>query len=132
MTRDRICNHRIANLESILASWRLPLIASYNLLNLMFFFLNCLIVCSGAGKTTLLNVLNMRTQGNLLVDGEVKINGCPIARDAFVQMSGYVQQDDLFIATLTVREQLIFQVNLPQTRYAHIPIKINYTYNSLL
>ena len=52
----------------------------------------------------------MRTARNLLVDGEVQICGNPISRESFVQMSAYVQQEDLFIASLTVREQLIFQV----------------------
>ena len=66
---------------------------------------------SGAGKTTLLNVLNFRNRGNLKINGDVKINGEPVkSRAALTAISGYVQQDDLFIATLTVREQLKFQV----------------------
>jgi len=71
---------------------------------------------SGAGKTSLLNVLTMRTAKNLLVDGEVQICGNPISRESFVQMSAYVQQEDLFIASLTVREQLIFQALLRMDR----------------
>lgn len=69
---------------------------------------------SGAGKTTLLNVLNFRNRGNLKVTGEVKINGIPVnSREALTSVSGYVQQDDLFIANLTVKEQLKFQVSKP-------------------
>lgn len=56
-------------------------------------------------------MLNFRNRGNLKVSGEVKINGTPVkSREALTSVSGYVQQDDLFIANLTVKEQLKFQV----------------------
>nr|QNH67970.1 ATP-binding cassette transporter subfamily G-like protein 4 [Brachionus plicatilis] len=74
---------------------------------------------SGAGKTTLLNVLNFRNRGNLKISGEVKINGTPVkSRAALTSISGYVQQDDLFIATLTVKEQLKFQAMLRMEKTA--------------
>ncbi len=63
------------------------------------------------GKTTLLNVLNFRNRGNLKVNGDVKINGQPVKSVASLSsLSGYVQQEDIFIGTLTVKEQLKFQV----------------------
>ena len=66
---------------------------------------------SGAGKTTLLNVLNFRNRGQLKVEGEVCVNGQLInSIDEIASISGYVQQDDLFVGSLTVRENLIFQV----------------------
>ena len=66
---------------------------------------------SGAGKTTLLNVLNFRNRGNLIITGDVKVNGTPIMSPLqLAAISGYVQQDDLFIGTLTVKEHLKFQV----------------------
>ena len=65
---------------------------------------------SGAGKSTLLNVLNFRNQNNLEIEGEVKLNGMEANWDAIAKCSGYVQQDDLFIGTLTVREHLTFLV----------------------
>ena len=67
---------------------------------------------SGAGKTTLLNCLNFRNSGNLKVSGKRCINGSPISTDSLARLSGYVQQDDLFIGTLTVYEQLRFQALL--------------------
>nr|QUF59469.1 ATP-binding cassette transporter Abcg-like5 [Brachionus angularis] len=68
---------------------------------------------SGAGKTTLLNVLNFRNRGKLKVKGDVKINGEVVkTRAALTSISGYVQQDDLFIGTLKVKEQLKFQAML--------------------
>nr|QUF59465.1 ATP-binding cassette transporter Abcg-like1-1 [Brachionus angularis] len=63
---------------------------------------------SGSGKTTLLNILNFRNKGKLKIDGEVKINGQVADWDKITRYSGYVQQDDLFNGTLTVREHLTF------------------------
>lgn len=68
---------------------------------------------SGAGKTTLLNVLNFRNRGDLIIEGEVKVNGQLITSvSEIASLSGYVQQDDLFIGSLTVKEHLIFQAML--------------------
>lgn len=68
--------------------------------------------CSGSGKTTLLNVLTGRNSGELNVQGQVLINGKP-AYDRIAYVSGYIQQEDLFIGTLTVREHLWFNVSCP-------------------
>jgi ABC-type multidrug transport system ATPase subunit len=66
---------------------------------------------SGAGKTTLLNVLNFRNRGNLKISANVKVNGIEVeSREEISSISGYVQQEDLFIPTLKVKEQLKFQV----------------------
>ena len=66
---------------------------------------------SGAGKTTLLNVINFRNRGNLKISGQVKVNGQEVSSSATLAgISGYVQQEDLFIGTMTVRETLRFQV----------------------
>lgn len=47
------------------------------------------------------------------------VNGCNIG-PAVAMMSGYVQQEDLFISKLTVKETLTFQVRtrtrLPESR----------------
>ena len=72
---------------------------------------------SGAGKTTLLNCLTFRNTGKLKVNGERYINGAKVNTDSLARISGYVQQDDLFIGTLTVSEHLRFQVNISMTRY---------------
>ena len=65
---------------------------------------------SGAGKTTLLNCLTFRNTGKLKIHGERFINGAVVKTDNLARISGYVQQDDLFISTLTVTEHLRFQV----------------------
>ena len=70
---------------------------------------------SGAGKSTLMNVLAHHNIAQVQVMGTVEVNGYPISIDEINAFSAYVQQEDLFIGTLTVREHLIFQVFLPLT-----------------
>ena len=56
-------------------------------------------------------MLNYRSRGKLRVTGDVKVNGKIITSAMqLASISGYVQQDDLFIGTLTVKEHLRFQV----------------------
>ncbi len=66
---------------------------------------------SGAGKTTLLNCLTFRNRtSRMKIHGERFINGASVNTDSLARISGYVQQDDLFIPTFTVKEHLRFQV----------------------
>ena len=76
---------------------------------------NCISFLSGAGKSTLMNVLAHRNIAQVQVMGKVEVNGHPIGIDEINAFSAYIQQEDLFIGTLTVREHLIFQVFLPLT-----------------
>jgi ABC-type multidrug transport system ATPase subunit len=47
----------------------------------------------------------------LKIAGEIKINGTPVNSSvAIASVSGYVQQEDMFIGYLKVGEQLKFQV----------------------
>ena len=74
---------------------------------------------SGAGKTTLLNVLTFRNRGNLTVTGSVKINGRTISDSSeLASISAYVEQDDIFIGTLKVKEHIKFQAMLRMGRNA--------------
>ncbi|CAF1021406.1 unnamed protein product, partial [Didymodactylos carnosus] len=66
---------------------------------------------SGAGKTTLLNVLSGRKQRNMTVAGDIRFNGVSISSSLASQYA-YVEQEELFIGTLTVKEHLIFQAML--------------------
>ncbi|KAL3831605.1 hypothetical protein ACJMK2_023342 [Sinanodonta woodiana] len=66
---------------------------------------------SGSGKTTLLNSLTLRNQKTLDVTGDIRVNGVNVGR-GIRNISAYVQQDDIFIATMTVREHLIFRAML--------------------
>ena len=76
--------------------------------------LTALMGASGAGKTTLLDVLASRTtmgviSGQMLVDGKQRNSG-------FQRKTGYVQQQDLHLATSTVREALNFSALLRQPK----------------
>lgn len=66
---------------------------------------------SGCGKSTFFNCLANKNMTNLLVEGSIRIDGVPhveVAQD----LVAYVQQDDLFFPTLTVREHLVFHAQL--------------------
>jgi len=66
---------------------------------------------SGAGKSTLLDVLARRkTEGK--VKGEILVNGKPVNDIAFAHQMGYVEQQNLHIMTVTVREAIEFSANL--------------------
>ncbi|VVT48648.1 uncharacterized protein SAPINGB_P001882 [Magnusiomyces paraingens] len=81
--------------------------------------LTALMGASGAGKTTLLDVLADRvTMG--VVTGNMLVNG--LQRDkSFQRKTGYVQQQDIHLASSTVREALEFSALLRQPD--HIPRK---------
>lgn len=81
------------------------MLVSLHIFNNIFLFS----VLSGAGKSTLMNVLTNRNLRDYEVQGEVHVNGTAVG-NAIRNISAYVQQDDLFITTLTVRETLIFRV----------------------
>ncbi len=86
--------------------------------------LTALMGVSGAGKTTLLDVLASRVTmgvvtGQMLVDGRQRDSG-------FQRKTGYVQQQDLHLATSTVREALTFSALLRQPKTTPIKEKIAY------
>ena len=68
------------------------------------------LLSSGAGKTTLMNVLAHRNISQIEVRGTVEVNDRPVGLQINT-MSAYIQQEDLFIGSLTVREHLTFQVS---------------------
>lgn len=61
-----------------------------------------------------MNVLAHRNIYQMEVRGTVEINNRPIGPEIY-SMSAYIQQEDLFVGTLTVREHLTFQVNIVNT-----------------
>lgn len=70
---------------------------------------------SGAGKSTLMTTLAYRMPQGTVAHGDIVINGQPLG--PFVhKLSGFVYQDDIFIATLTVREHLTFMIQLKLQR----------------
>lgn len=71
---------------------------------------------SGAGKSTLMNMLTFKNRGSLLIQGEIRVNGVLMDKDKMSNLAAYVQQDDLFIGTMTVREHLVFRVSLKRKK----------------
>lgn len=65
---------------------------------------------SGAGKTTLLNTLAKRVDVGV-VTGDMLVNGRPVD-SSFERRTGYVQQQDIHIAEMTVRESIVFSARL--------------------
>jgi ABC-type multidrug transport system ATPase subunit len=70
----------------------------------------------GAGKTTCLDILASRLKRGL-VSGEIMVNGRIPTRSQFKKISGYVDQEDSMLGTLTVYETVLFsaQLRLPKT-----------------
>ena len=67
---------------------------------------------SGSGKTTLLSVLSLRLDTHRMeIEGDVRINGKEYNKNLLKSMSGYVMQDDLVHAELTVVETLLWVLN---------------------
>ncbi|PLB46038.1 hypothetical protein P170DRAFT_458215 [Aspergillus steynii IBT 23096] len=80
---------------------------------------------SGAGKTTLLDTLAARvTMG--VVSGNALVNGIPTDA-SFAHKIGYVQQQDLHLGTMTVREALEFSAILRQPADVPRDEKMAYT-----
>lgn len=76
--------------------------------------LTALMGVSGAGKTTLLDALAQRTTTGVIT-GDMLVNGKPLDA-SFQRSTGYVQQQDLHLATATVRESLRFSAELRQPK----------------
>lgn len=86
--------------------------------------LTALMGVSGAGKTTLLDVLATRTTMGV-ISGEMLVDGSP--RDgSFQRKTGYAQQQDLHLATSTVREALTFSALLRQPAHISRQEKVKY------
>lgn len=71
---------------------------------------------SGAGKTTLLNALTFRSGRGVTVSGIMAANGQRVSSKLLTSRTAYVQQDDLFVGTLTVKEHLLFQAMVRMDR----------------
>jgi len=71
---------------------------------------------SGAGKSTLLNTLAFRNLSGLEVEGKRLANKKVVSTTSLTAVSGYVQQEELFISVLSVTEHLTFQslVRMPK------------------
>ncbi|CAD8074233.1 unnamed protein product [Paramecium primaurelia] len=88
---------------------------------------------SGAGKTSLLNILAQRisTKSNVQITGDILANGNHYDSEKFARFSGYVMQNDILFATLTVKETLEFVANLKYTNENEKISRVNYALKTL-
>ena len=80
---------------------------------------------SGTGKSTLLNTLLFRNLSGLKVSGLRLANNKLVTPTSLTAVSAYVQQDDLLIGSLTVREHLTFQALVRMD--SDVPEKVRYS-----
>lgn len=66
---------------------------------------------SGAGKSTLLDILARKNKSGV-VDGDFYVNGRSIPDDSFRRVTGYVDQEDTLLSTLTVYEAVLYSALL--------------------
>lgn len=86
--------------------------------------LTALMGATGAGKTTLLDALASRTTTGI-VTGDVFVDG-KLRTVEFRRKTGYSQQDDIHLATTTVKEALQFSARLRQPQEVPTEEKIEY------
>ncbi len=68
---------------------------------------------SVSGKSTLLSTLSLRIDNRYVdIKGDFRLNGRRYSRDVLKTMSGYLMQDDLLFAELTVQETLYYAAEL--------------------
>ncbi|CAH2351739.1 protein Snq2p [[Candida] railenensis] len=79
---------------------------------------------SGAGKTTLLNTLAQRISMGV-VTGDMLVNGNQLDA-SFSRRTGYVQQQDVHISQVTVRESLRFAARLRRSNDVSDEEKLDY------
>ncbi|KAJ3192709.1 glutamine--fructose-6-phosphate transaminase (isomerizing) [Irineochytrium annulatum] len=66
---------------------------------------------SGAGKSTLLDILAMKSKRGKMT-GTILVDGQELPRSSILPLIGFVDQEDLLMPTLTVRETLMFSATL--------------------
>ncbi|KAI8823548.1 uncharacterized protein EV422DRAFT_359919 [Fimicolochytrium jonesii] len=66
---------------------------------------------SGAGKSTFLDIVAGKAKSGDL-DGTLLVNGEALSISQYRRLVGYVDQEDLLMDTLTVRETLMFSANM--------------------
>ncbi|EDK47411.1 protein SNQ2 [Lodderomyces elongisporus NRRL YB-4239] len=79
---------------------------------------------SGAGKTTLLNTLAQRIDFGTIT-GDMLVNGKPLDL-SFSRRTGYVQQQDIHVSEVTVRESLQFAARLRRSKNVPDKEKMDY------
>ncbi|KAK9311725.1 P-loop containing nucleoside triphosphate hydrolase protein [Lipomyces starkeyi] len=71
---------------------------------------------SGAGKTSLLDILAHKNKGGV-ISGDILVNGFKVSESQFKSITGFVDQDEALMPTLTVYETILNSalLRLPKT-----------------
>ncbi|RKO88053.1 hypothetical protein BDK51DRAFT_9678, partial [Blyttiomyces helicus] len=77
----------------------------------------------GAGKTSLLQVLAGEAHAGTLAGG-ISVNGQKISGNQMKKLSGFVFQDDVILATMTVREAVTMSALLRLPKETPVPVKM--------
>lgn len=85
---------------------------------------------SGSGKSSLLDILAHRSKIGS-VNGSILINGRPVTSSQVRQVSGYVDQEDTLMETLTVYETVLYSALLRLPREMSEDEKIARVYGTL-
>lgn len=81
---------------------------------------------SGSGKTTLLNTLAHRAAAaGATTHGDILANGQAINWQKLRHLSAYVEQEDVLIGSLTVRETMNFAAQLALPRYVRVDCSLH-------
>ncbi|XP_076242450.1 protein scarlet-like isoform X7 [Calliopsis andreniformis] len=81
--------------------------------------LTAIIGASGAGKSSLMTALAFRTGPEVLIRGDIKVNGASINSSYMMLNSGYMHQEDMFVETMTVVEHLWFMARMKVNEKMH-------------
>lgn len=82
----------------------------------------CILGPSGSGKTSLIQILGkkIKSDGSRDISGQVLCNGEELTSTEMMRISGFVSQEDVFNAELTVQECLRFAARLKLPRHQRL------------
>ncbi|KAM0733915.1 Protein scarlet [Formica fusca] len=75
---------------------------------------------SGAGKSSLMTALACRTGSDVVVHGDVRVDGASATSSYMRRHSGFMYQEDMFIETMTVLEHIWFMARMKLDGRIHV------------
>ncbi|GAB1859723.1 Protein scarlet isoform X1 [Camponotus japonicus] len=75
---------------------------------------------SGAGKSSLMTALAFRTGSDVVVHGDIRVDGALATSSYMRRHSGFMHQEDMFIDTMTVLEHIWFMARMKLDGRIHV------------